>query len=279
MNKTALIALAFALVGCAAESPEVRRTSSDQVELAGLLPADAVLVGVAITPEGRRYVLDQRSGLYELSDGSARLVVNTKLQTSLDLTDVVALDSDRFALTAEGDGFLLSLTTTQLSSYFCYLPASPPSGNEAGASGAPGPISISQTLRQAGVDVSQRTESVAFNAATRELFVQPRTTRLDTGAVAGSELFVFTEQGGQPTRVSSLPDGSFVAGGMVADPPSRLILGAGSRIFEATPDGQIELKRELDPAVNITGMARDPSGAIWYLDGAARRLVSMNDRF
>jgi hypothetical protein len=43
--------------------------------------------------------------------------------------------------------------------------------------------------------VKQRTESVAFNPNTRQLFAQPRTIRTDTGSVEGSEVFVFAEAG------------------------------------------------------------------------------------
>jgi hypothetical protein len=32
-----------------------------------MLPADALPVGIAVTPSGRRYVLDRRHGLYELN--------------------------------------------------------------------------------------------------------------------------------------------------------------------------------------------------------------------
>jgi hypothetical protein len=274
MQKTTSITLLFALSGClgVSEPPALDETSGSEVALSGLLPTDAALVGIAITPEGKRYVLDQRSGLYELGEHSARLIVDTKVPTGRELTDVVALDADRFALTAENDGFLFNLTTTQLSSYFCYLPSVPPGG------GTDEPLSISQSLRNQGIDVTQRTESVAFNPETRQLFAQPRTWLVDTGTVVGSELFVFTEQGGQPVQVFGLAEG-FEAGGMVVLPGSRLVLGAGNRIYEADSNGSITLVLELEASVNVTGMARDPAGAVWYVDGASRRLVRIDDRF
>jgi hypothetical protein len=281
MQKTSWFVLLFALSGClgATEAPEVEPTPATEIELTKLLPADAELVGVAITPEGKRYVLDQRSGLYELGGSSARLVFDAKTVPELVLTDVVALDESRFALTAVNDGFLLNLDTSLLTSYFCYLPAVPSDTPD------DGPVSVSQTLRGQGIDVSQRTDSVAFNPATRQLFAQPRTTRLDTGATVGSELFLFAEQGGQPIQVLPLADLDFVAGGMAASGSlpdagdSRLILGAGNSIYEAASTGSLSLGRELEPSVNVTGMARGPNDSLWYLDGNARRLVSINDRF
>ena len=138
------------------------------------------------------------------------------------------------------------------------------------------PLSISQTLQLDGVAVKQRTESVAFNPDTRQLFAQPLTTRLDTGTFAGSELLVFGEGGGQPIQVLPFEQTSFVAGGMVAAPGDRLLLGAGSAIFEVTLDGGFSLLRQLDASIQITGMARAPNGELWFLDGAGRRLVKLD---
>ena len=69
------LALLLALGGCdiGSSSAEAAPTTS---ELRGL-PADAQLVGVAITPNGTRYVLDQRSGLYRIDAAGAVLVFNT----------------------------------------------------------------------------------------------------------------------------------------------------------------------------------------------------------
>jgi hypothetical protein len=85
-------------------------------------------------------------------------VFNTTGLNGVELTDVVALDADRFALTAENDGFLLNVRTGGFESYFCYLP--PPPMDPAGAGGLssdgsspstqPGiaPFSVSQSCKQ-----------------------------------------------------------------------------------------------------------------------------------
>jgi hypothetical protein len=190
----------------------------------------------------------------------------------LEFTDIVALDDARFAVTAENDGFLFDKSTGRLSSYFCYLPSPPNPGADGEGSSQPVvPISVSQTLQLAGIAVSQRTEAVAFNSNTGQLFAQPRTTRLDTGGIAGSELFVFEQAGGEPVSVFPLESG-FVAKGMVVV-DDRLFLGSGSSLWEAALDGALTRVGELGPSIDLGGMARAPDGTLWLLDGKARRLV------
>jgi len=263
------LALLLALGGCdiGASSAEAKPTTS---ELRGL-PADAQLVGVAITPNGTRYVLDQRSGIYRIDAAGAVLVFNTTGLAGLEFTDIVALDDARFAVTAENDGFLFDMSTGRLSSYFCYLPSPDRGADGEGSSQPVVPISVSQTFQLAGIAVSQRTEAVAFNPNTGRLFAQPRTTRLDTGDIAGSELFVFEQTGGEPVSVFPFESG-FVAKGMVVL-DDRLFLGSGSSLWEAALDGALTRVGELDSSIDLDGMARAPDGTLWLLDGKGRRLV------
>jgi hypothetical protein len=266
------LALLLALGGCDVGGSSVEAATTS--ELRGL-PVDAQLVGVAITPSGTRYVLDQRSGLYRIDAAGAGLVFNTTGLAGLEFTDIVALDDARFAITAENDGFLFDMSTGKLSSYFCYLPPPPnPEADGGGSSPRVVPISVSQTLQLAGIPVSQRTEAVAFNANTGRLFAQPRTTRLDTGGIAGSELFVFEQPGGEPVSVLPL-DSGFVAKGMVVV-GDRLFLGSGSSLWEAALDGALTRVGEFESSIDLGGMARAPDGALWLLDGKGRRLVKFD---
>lgn len=268
MVKLAMLGLFLAVTGCdvGGRSGSDVETPSAETDLRAMLPDDAKLVGISIAPDGKRYVLDQHSGLYEVSDSKATLVWNTSGLTGIELTDVVAIDDDHVALTAENDGFLLDLQTHSFASYFCYLPSLPEPETT--------PMSVSQTLQREGVAVKQRTESVAFNPGTRQLFAQPQTTRLDTNQIAGTELFQFSESGGQPIQVVPLDDNSFVAGGMTTTPDNRLLLGAHNHIYELLP-GTTTLRPfdELDPAVDISGMASGPNDELWVLDGASGKLL------
>jgi|SRR5215471_17686522 len=278
--KPLIFALLVASTGCAVDAGSARESETN---LRGLLPENAVVVGVAIAPDGTRYVLD-RSGLYRLGESSATRVWSTfrsgdetwatdtgrSVVVKVEPTDVVALDNQRFAVTAENDGFLLDLRDQSFTSYFCYFPSTP-------ATPAPTPsqpISISQTLQAQGIAAKQRTESVAFNPVSHQLFAQPQTFRMDTSTLEGSELFVFGPAGGQPIRVIPL-DPSFVAGGMVATSDGRLIVGARNAIYELTTAGRLNLLRELDAAITIAGMTRSPDGELWILDGAGQRLTTV----
>jgi hypothetical protein len=236
-----------------------------QINLAAMLPPSADLVGVTVSPEGKRYVLDRASGLYEVNGTRATLVYGAP--TGIELTDVVALGNERFAVTAENDGFMLDLHNQSFTSYFCYLPAL-----------VPGSVpTVSQTLRSQGIEVKERTESVAFNDQTLELFAQPQTIRLDTGEVVGSELFIFAEGGGQPIRVQSTGNLAFIAGGMVTVDRTMLLLGWGHEIYGLI-DGSAAptLEKTLtDTSIDISGLALDTDGDLLVLDRAGRRLLEM----
>src|SRR5213075_2282531 len=99
MRKSVLFGLLVVLTGCDQGSKTDLGDSvtpadvGSAIELGKLLPADAALVGVTIAPDGKRYVLDQHSGLYEVGTDSARLVFNTSGLNGVQLTDVVALDA------------------------------------------------------------------------------------------------------------------------------------------------------------------------------------------
>ena len=272
-HKWIAVAGLLALGACGAEPSPSPSTDSDfksQINLAPLLPASADVVGVTVSPEGKTYVLDRVSGLYLLEGSRATLVFGAP--TGIELTDVVALGGERFAVPAENDGFMIDVHNQTFTSYFCYLPAIDPTTDPTG-----GPPSVSQTLRNAGIEVAERTESVAFNHDTLQLFAQPRTTRLDTGEVVGSELFTFSEGGGQPIAVQSMPTLLFNAGGMVAVGGTRLLLGQGNQFYEmGDPSVALSLRKPLaDTTIDISGLALDTDGDLLVLDRAGRRLLEM----
>ncbi len=249
------------------------------VELEGLVPQNAKLVGVAVTPNGSLYVLEENTGLYRVDGGSSSLVFDTEdlglrfgLEPSTLLTDVTATSDTVFAATAENDGYLLDISDGSLRSYFCYLPevgvgpSDPP----------PAVMSVSQTFQLQGIAVKQRTESVGYQFSDGALFAQPQTIRVDTGEVVGSELFMFDASGGEPVNVVTMPDVSFIAGGMlpVGD---EVLLGVGSLIYRVGIGSPPRVSTTLPPDVAITGMARAATGQVLLLDGENLQLLYLSD--
>ena len=258
-------------------------------DLDPFMPESAELVGIAVSPDGTRHVLDARSGLYRLNESGPELVLDSTnlearygLSPGLELTDVVGYGPDRFLLTAENDGFLLDLWAGTMQSYFCYLPPSPP--EETGNAPEP-PMSVSQVLAASGVPVKQRTESVTINLASGQIFAQPQTLLLEAEPslsplarsaaldVAGSELFVFGAEGGQPSEVVAI-DFTFLAGGMIAW-GDRLLLGFQDNLYEMTVGGPFRLGRFAWGDATVTGMALDVDGSLLVLDGPGRRLFEL----
>jgi hypothetical protein len=236
------------------------------------------LVGVTSTPDGRLYVLDRSYGLFEVSGGLAQPVFTMAelptrfgLPSTLSFTDIAALDSNRFAITAENDGYLLDLNADALASYFCYLPTEP---DPSSGTGVEPVVSVSLELLGQGIPARQLTESVAFSPETQLLYAQPRTFRMDTGAIAGSELLIFSALGGgNPERAQRIVDPNFVAGGMIADRGVRLILGTGNQLWSLEPGSQPAALHTFESNILINGMTRAVDGRLILLDAIGKRLL------
>jgi hypothetical protein len=260
-------------------------------DLGSFFPESARLVGVALAPDtGQLYVLEARAGLYEITSDAARLVFDLPASRvvagtgdgspPIELTDV-AVDpssvggpagSPRFMLTAENDGFLLSLPSTTLTSHFCYFPSM--------VDDEPTPVaapSISQELRAQGIPIVERTEAVAVNEQSGQIVAQPRTLRIDGAGVAGSELFVFDATGGQPTATRRFERTEFVAGGAAFVFQTSLVLGSGSTLYITQGWGD-DVRRiaSVPGASEITGMASLPGGNLLVLDGPSKRLLELD---
>lgn len=269
-------------------APLVPRSSLD---LSALFPADAELVGIAIasTDSGTTsYVLEARTGLYELGGNQAKLVFDLKHSRVLagtgdgsppaELTDVTIdprqsfeLGAPSFLLTGENDGYSLTLPDTSLTSYFCYLPRIESSWNTGGTP------SVSQLYREQGIAVSERTDAVAVSEESEEIFAQPRTTRMDSAAVVGSELFAFDTAGGQPTTTRQLNSTEFAAGGAAFLPNNTLWLGYQAGLYATTGwNESVRLIGTVPGVDTITGLAVDPTGNLFVLDGPHRRLVELD---
>ena len=259
------------------------------IDLSGYFPVSAQLVGVALDERdesAQPYLLEARSGLYQLTSSGVQQVFDLRASRVIggtgdgsppvELTDV-AFDRVRseqkgtpsFALTAENDGFALDLPDPILESYFCYFPET--------FEPLPGPApSVSQELRQQGIAVVERTEAVALNPITHQIVAQPRTLRLDSGDVAGSELFVFDAAGGSPIGTWRLERNEFAAGGAAFQLGTYLTFGFGSDLYFTGDWGSdVVHQLHLDGVGQITGLAARANGDLLVLDGANGRLFEL----
>lgn len=245
-----------------------------ELALAPLLPESRELTGVASTNDGRLFVLDRHHGLFEVFPDRAvplftlaELPARFGLPATLAFTDVTTLGDARFALTAENDGYLFDPAANVFTSHFCYFP--PLDATET----TPDPVSVSQVLTAQGIPARQLTESVAYSAESGTLFAQPRTFRMDTGAVAGAEVLSFSAAGGgTPEQVFPIDDWNFVAGGMITEGGSTLLLGAGRALYSMAVNTQPALLHTFASDLRINGMTRMGNNVV-LLDDIGKRLI------
>ena len=244
------------------------------------LPADETLVGVTVDPTGAtRFVLSEESGLYAIDDDGVTLVFDTTdlpasdFMPELPFTDVVALSSKRFALTAKNEGYLLDIQDQSLTRFFCYLPDVDPSAPVAGQQ------SISQDLMAQGIDVYQITQAVTHNADLGFLFAYPITVGSEDGFVYGAEIGVFSDVTGEPLNWTVVQGGDLAtagATGMIADNQGFLTLSRGAELFSYDGLAGPVVIGSLAPygVGEITGLAAVPdTDHILVLDGKLRQLV------
>lgn len=208
-----LCGLVTASGGCADETvrPEPALGTLD-LRAAMQTTSDISPVGLAIAPDGKRFVFEETAGLYRLDGDVAVAVVpmsampdpGPTAQIKLPFTDLVAISPNVFALTAIGDGYFLDTSAMTLQQRFCYLPEGTP------------------------VSLTQRTDGIAYDAANAKLYAQPVTYDaagvFQYAQVAGYEL----ETGND---VEWFTTGNDVAAtGMIVIPEVGLVLGQGSRL-------------------------------------------------
>jgi len=246
------------------------------------LPAAETLVGVTVDPTGaKRFVLSEESGLYAIADDGVTLVFDTNhlpesdFTPELPFTDVVALSSKRFALTAKNEGYLLDIQDQSLTRFFCYLPDVDPQAPVASQQ------SISQQLAAQGIDVYQITQAVTHNAELGFLFAYPITVGSADGFIYGAEVGVFSDLTGEPLNWTLVQGGELAtagATGMVADDLGVLTLSRGAELYNYVGSGSPSLIGSLEPlgVGEITGLAAVPgTDHILVLDGQLRQLVEV----
>jgi len=214
--KTALTIGLFALItGCADD--DVRpEPPLGRIDLRAAMQAtgDISPIGLAIAPDGQRFVFEETAGLYRLDGEVAVEVVPMSAMPDpgpaaplkLPFTDLVAIGPNTFAMTAIGDGYILDTSAMTLQQRFCYLPDEVPRS------------------------LTQRTDGIAYDAASGKLYAQPVTYdaagTFQYAQVAGYEL-------ASGNDVEWYTAGTDVAAtAMLAMPEGRLVLGQGSKLTQ-----------------------------------------------
>ncbi len=258
----ALLSFSLLAAACSGDVPTIQPLPDQgPSSLSEALGIDSpTLVGITVSPSsGRRFVLDQNEGIFEIyDDGSGSRVRSLAELPSPDLTprsaftDFVALTDTQFAITARGDGYLLDLEAETLTQYFCYEP------------GWEEP------------QLEQLTDSVAFDPELGVLFAQPQTFNLDQPEVAvASSIGLYTLDGGQPFGWFEMPSIEMRAGGATVLGDGSLLLGEGAQLFRFDREtGLVEELATLNGVSHIDGLAFDAaSGRVLALDSGVDRLV------
>lgn len=255
--KTGLsLGLFVSLLGCADERP-APAPGSGRLDLRAAMQtgADVSPVGIAIDPDGHRFVFEATGGLYRLDGDRAVAVVPMSAMPDpgpaaplkLPITDLVAVAPNVFALTAIGDGYILDVAAMTLQQRFCYLPVGTPP------------------------ELTQRTDAVAYDAASARLYAQPVTYDAagvtQYAEVAGYDLASGTDLEWHTTR------SDVAATGMVSIAGFGLVLGQGSRLSRFDPATSLPVPLddlERFGVRSIDGLAIDPAtGALVVVDKQA----------
>lgn len=208
------LGLCALVTACADEPTVIPEPPLGRIDLRAAMQTtgDISPIGLAITPDGKRFVFEETAGLYRLDGDLAVVVVPMSAMPDpgptaplkLPFTDLVAIAPDVFALTAIGDGYVLDTSAMTLRQRFCYLPDDVP-----------------RTL-------TKRTDGIAYDPASGKLYAQPVTYdaagTVQYAQVAGYEL----ASGKDVEWYSAATD--VAATGMLAIPSVGLVLGQGSRL-------------------------------------------------
>ena len=252
--KTGLaIGLVALFAGCTGGGGERPEPPLARLDLRAALQATAELkpVGLAIAPDGQRFVFEEAAGLYRLEGDRAVLVVpmsgmpdpGPTAPVKLPFTDLVAVAPNVFAITAIGDGYLLDTAAMTLRPHFCYVPDD-------------GPTTL-----------SRRTDAIAYDAVHERLYAQPNT--YDADVLQYTELASYERASGNQIGWYPTPT-DMVVTGMVSIPEVGLVLGHGSRLSRFDPATyETILLDDLDRfgVRSIDGLAVDAAaGALVVID-------------
>jgi hypothetical protein len=177
-------------------------------------------VGLAIN-EGKRFIFDESVGLFRIDGDEAIEVVGRSSMPDPGptapirppFTDLVAYAPNVFAITALGDGYLLDIEAMTLTQHFCYFPIEEDST----------PMAI-----------EQRTDAIAFDAATNSLYAQP-VTRDVAGTFIRSEIAMYDARTGDDTSWYFVEDDVAATAMITLD--GSLVLAQGSVLTRRAING------------------------------------------
>lgn len=256
--------LGLALAGCADDGKSAAPVARLDLRAAFGTTADITPIGLAIAPDGRRYVFDETLGLYRIDGTYATEIVSMAAMPSpgpmpvrLPFTDIVAIAPDVFAITAIGDGYLLDINAQTLTQHFCYVPD--------GGGGAP-------------VSIIQRTDGIAYDVAHERIFAQPITYDA-AGVYQYGQIAGYDRTTGADVAWYSVAS-DIVATGMVVLPDGRLVMGQGWRLtqFDQATSETLPLADLYRFGVrSIDGIAVDPAaGTLVIVDKVTDALFDID---
>lgn len=211
-------------------------------------------IGVALAPDGTRFIFDETRGLFRLDAGVAVEVVSMSAMPDpgpaapllLPVTDIVALAPNQFALTAIGDGYILDTSAMTLTQHFCYLPEGTPT------------------------NLTQRTDAIAYDAATERLFAQPNTYN-EVGEFQFAQFAAYYRETGGAIRWFNLAGNQPVTAMFARG--EELVYGQGAHLsrFDLLSETPVELEDLSRFGVeSIDGMALDEAaGTLIVVDKQA----------
>ena len=256
--RTVLVGAAL-LAGCA-DQAGMPQAPVARIDLRAAFGVTAIEpVGIAVAPNGDRFVFDQTLGLYQLVDGAAQPIVPMSAMPdpgtpiTPPFTDITAIAPGQFALTAIGDGFVLDTTAMTLRQRFCYLPEGTP------------------------VDLEQQTAAIAYDADLDQLYAQPVTVDAQ-GVFQRSQLASYHRDTGASIQWYDV-GGAVAATGMAVLPERGLVLGQGAHLdrFDLASGVMIPLDSlERYGVQSIDGLAVDrAAGTLLMVDRSTAELVEI----
>lgn len=215
-------ALLASCSGSSDSAPDTARLATPSAKVVTRTDVGAMLdlpngspVGITVTPDtGELVLLDATHGVYVLQEDRTfrQAMANDDLHAQINsfaFTDIAALGSNQFAVTAPGDGFLLDLDARTIVQHFCYVPGS-------------------------WINVNfwtQTTNSVAFDTTTGRIVAQPVTIPVNGWQPIDAQVGTFPITGGEGDDWHAIENNEFLADAISCDENGLLWLVRNNDLY------------------------------------------------